>query len=210
MRTHIRKLEDAGHTRRAISLAAGLNEHTAAYIMRPETTCVSSYTANAILSVDPWATPVGFVPAIGTMRRLQALAALGWSARSVMERSGISEGSLHTIRRGERRYVEIATHRKVTAVYDALSMALPPETRASRATRAKAAKKEWPPPMAWDDLGIDDPAAEPDTGDRVPRRVAIAEDAAELLAEGYPIGVVADRLGVARSYVNQALREVSR
>lgn len=105
------------------------------------------------------------VDATGTRRRLQALAALGWSAREIAERHGLHRDTVRWWYRMPR--VERATAVKVAAWYDEMSMMLPPmetssERRSATTTRGQARAKGWPPPLAWDDDMIDDPNAAPD------------------------------------------------
>lgn len=96
------------------------------------------------------------LPAVGTVRRLQALAAVGWPAYELAARLGHTSGeSLLNITRRER--VERRTAEKITALYDELSMLPGP----SPTTRRRAAAKGWPPPLAWPDESIDNPAATP-------------------------------------------------
>lgn len=103
------------------------------------------------------------VPTIGTVRRVQALAALGWSVAEVSRRAGYDRSHLGLMmRRGSIRKV---TADRVAEIYDELSMSLPPETTraekidASRSRRI-ASSRGWLPPLAWQ--SIDDPNERPD------------------------------------------------
>jgi hypothetical protein len=102
------------------------------------------------------------VPTLGTRRRIEALASLGWTTSEVSRRAGYERSHLGlVVRRGALRQ---ATAERIAVVYDQLSMQRPPEiTRAEKidASRARriAAERGWPPPLAWDD--IDDPTETP-------------------------------------------------
>lgn len=102
--------------------------------------------------------------ATGTLRRIQALMALGWTARDIADHAGYSSHqSIHNLI-GEavrRDWVSPATAARIAAVYDELSMTPGP----SVITRTRAHAKGWPVPLAWDDghgpHGIDNRRATP-------------------------------------------------
>lgn len=95
------------------------------------------------------------VDATGTRRRVQALSALGWSQSYLGERFGVGVSAVQqwTV----SSLVQAKTATSVRRLYDELSMTPGPSARA----RGWAAKRGWPPPLAWDDDTIDDPAARP-------------------------------------------------
>jgi hypothetical protein len=97
--------------------------------------------------------------ATGSRRRLQALAAIGWSSLEVKEASGVSNGFLSAVRAGHHETLRPFFADKIAEAYDSLSMRVGPSTRA----RNLAQRKGWVPPLAWDDDEIDDPAAKPHT-----------------------------------------------
>lgn len=94
------------------------------------------------------------VPAVGTSRRLQALAAIGWSASEVASRVGTHPQLLLKIRAGEYGRVRLSTARRVAAVYELLSMR-PRSDRVGNIVRNRAARYGWVPPLAWDDVDAD-------------------------------------------------------
>lgn len=90
------------------------------------------------------------VDSIGTQRRAQALCAIGYSLSDQARRLGYPVSAYHrSMLRAER--VTAGRARAVRDLYDELAMTPGPSRRA----RLDAAKKGWPPPLAWDD--IDDP-----------------------------------------------------
>ncbi len=105
------------------------------------------YLNHAPLSVD----------ATGTRRRLQALAAIGWSLAEQSRRLGWHDSTAHSV--AARKWVWIETAEKVRALYDELAMTPGTNKRASN----DAARKGWPPPLAWSDEELDDPNATPAT-----------------------------------------------
>ena len=96
-----------------------------------------------------------WIPSTGTMRRLQALAVIGWSTAEIAARMGSHYRPLQKIRAGERECVHISTARRVYDVFEELCMRVR-DDRAARIVRFRAAANGWVPPLAWDDIDTDD------------------------------------------------------
>lgn len=92
------------------------------------------------------------VPARGAQRRLQALAALGWTFQDMAARLGCHRQSVHAILSEE--HILASRHRAVCALYDQLCMTVPEGGYATRARR-HAQRRGWLPPLAWDDIDLD-------------------------------------------------------
>lgn len=170
----------------------------------------------------------GRVPAVGSMRRLRALAVLGWPVSELAARVGMRVEQVSRIRRGGYGWSVLAsTARKVTACYDGLSMVPGPSTL----TGLRARRVGWVPPLAWEGVDMDDPAAVPDMGDEglpatscdwvvvelviagepVPRRCTdaeAAEVARRLRAKGMDVTLIAARLRSSTRRVRALLAEV--
>lgn len=99
-------------------------------------------------------------PPHGTIRRLQALCAIGWTNGQLGMRLGVSRSRVSNIIRNTRQGVLPETAKAVSALYDDLWDVIPVGTGANRA-RAAAARKGWVSPLAWDDDAIDNPNATP-------------------------------------------------
>lgn len=157
-------------------------------------------------------------PAHGTIRRLQALCALGWTHRQIGARLGVTPSRVSHIIRLTQDAVLIDTARRVADLYDQISMVVPAGRDASYARR-EAARKGWAPPLSWDDDTIDDPNAEPvglpGSGDdpagydesRIERRIAgdrsvklhkgeTAEVVRRLVADGWSLNAIRRHTGV--------------
>lgn len=119
------------------------------------------YFDRAVLDLPP-----RHVPKLGSVRRVHALQALGWSAEHLSQRLGHSRAYLNVaMNRNERRGIHQDTARKIAALYDELSMTFPPETHCTARQRRIAKERGWLPPLAWDEDAIDDPMVIPkDTG----------------------------------------------
>jgi len=211
-----RAAELSGVSTGAVSklLFGGPGNRAPAKRVRPE-------TAAAILAVPaaPSSLSAGsLVSAAGTRRRLQALVAIGWPQSQLAARLGVQPGNLGSML--AREHVRAGTARAVEILYDQLWSHPPSETdhrsriSASRA-RSYAQARGWPPPMAWDDDLIDDPAATPEPGwqrsARSSRRAAeLAEDAEELRRQGYSRQLIAERLGVTHAALEKAISRAAR
>lgn len=98
------------------------------------------------------------VSAVGSMRRLQALAYMGWSCLVIAEKIGTHYRGLNRLRDGGRERVMRSTHERIDRVFRELAMVEAPG-KSGRITRAHARARGWVPVVAWD--AIDDPRARP-------------------------------------------------
>src|SRR5674476_474843 len=109
--------------------------------------------------IDATAGVARTVPAVGTVRRLRALTAIGWPNREIASRLGCARACVDQMRFADpARTVRRTTADAVALIYTDLCMTPGPSVH----SRGRAARNGWPPPLAWDD--IDDPAATPDLG----------------------------------------------
>lgn len=219
VRAHLRALAAAGIGRRRVASLTGLSGSVISRITyggpgdRPPTARVRPATAAKILAVKPSLDSLGdkaVVDATGTRRRLQALVANGHSQARIGGRLGITPQNFTSTINGDR--VTAATARAVVRLYDELWNVPPDESTHRRriaASRARnvARAKGWPPPMAWDDDDIDDPAAGPaGVWQRTGSTRNAAEDVAEVLRWEGHADLAAARLGVAPGTVNTTMR----
>jgi hypothetical protein len=94
------------------------------------------------------------IDSTGTRRRLQALAAIGWTAQHIGDRMG-GFSARHVQMLLTRELVHRNTAGQVAEVFEELSGTPGP----SKITRSRAEAKGWAPPLAWDEGQIDDPRA---------------------------------------------------
>jgi hypothetical protein len=92
------------------------------------------------------------VDATGTIRRIRALQALGWTYAEMGQQCGRSENWAYMIPRSPQ--VTSTTASRMARVYEELCMVVPDGPYAER-TRRMARRKGWPPPLAWDDIDRD-------------------------------------------------------
>ena len=218
VRAHVAALQAGGMGWRRIAAAAGVANGAVARLLghgRPPRRRITPETAARLLAVRLHLAPAARVDATGTVRRLRALVAIGWSQNQLADRIGWTPTNFSTLIAGTRTQVAHQTATRVRALYEHLWDQHPPEAGRGRqdpAARARryAAQRGWGPPLSWDDDTIDDPAAEPYPSEpgrpahaSRPRRVDLAE-AAHLEQAGVHIGEIARRLGVRASSIERA------
>jgi len=226
-REHVRALARHGIGRRRAAELAGMSAGAMSRLLyggpgsRPPTRRIRPQTAAAILAIRPSAdlvAPYVLVGAAGTRHRVQALVAAGWSQAQLAGQLMTSPRHVGALLRQDR--VTAGTATAARELYERLWSQPPPEddhrTRIA-ATRARnyAAARGWAPPMAWDDDELDKPDGRPAEGwrrrDRTRRPSAeLAEDAAELFRQDYTHEQAADRLGVTKGALEQALYRAQR
>lgn len=99
-------------------------------------------------------------PAIGTTRRLQALACLGYSP-AVIAGTFCTGFQLETIRKGKTRGVTRAIAEHVRDFYGDHQDQPLPNITSTRQVRNTAKSRKWAHPLRWTDSTIDDPNAAP-------------------------------------------------
>ncbi|NUO36536.1 MAG: hypothetical protein HOQ27_15920 [Dermatophilaceae bacterium] len=223
-REHLRALAERASLS-SIAAQAGLAQSTVSRLNAGHHHTIDPRTARAILALDDDATPPtgrSKVRAVGTMRRLRALRALGYSLRDLSRVVDVTGQGISWICAGRTHWVHADVRDRVAAAYDLLSLKLPPartghQRGAAFRARRRAAEQGWLPPLAYDDDTIDDPAAEPDAaavrlGDA--RTAAETAEDVEWVLKHEPLTTaarLADRLGYADSDgVYAALRRAGR
>lgn len=208
-RTHIQRLHAAGWTQAQIARTANLAHRTIGSITSGAPT-ISNRTALAILNI-----PIGPAPddhrdvdATGTIRRLRALAAIGWSLTELGDRIGMYPTAIGNIARGQLDHVRATTAERVARAYRDMSRIPGPSQRAINEARNKG----WHGPLAWDD--IDNPTCQPEVEQADELAVKRNDRAADRRAEiehlasfNLPNHEIAARVGVALSTVNAIVRE---
>lgn len=130
-------------------------------VLDPSSESIRKVTAMRLMAVpvEPALKPVrgGFLPALGTMRRLRALIAIGYQKKELADALGMSLANLSRILTGERSYVSPETEVKVKELFDVWQM----HPKNNRRSILKAERRGWAPPFAWDEESIDDPKSRP-------------------------------------------------
>lgn len=123
--------------------------------------------AAAVLAVEPTLenlAPSTLISPLGTRRRAQALAAMGWPQQYLAEHIGMTPSNWAAML--ARPNVLVRRALAVRAMYDQLWNVDPAEHGATAVgiarARAHAAANGWAPVGAWNDEALDDPEAFPD------------------------------------------------
>ena len=152
---HLRNVLDSGRTRLDIAAESGVSDRAIRYILDGQTK-VQRPKALALLAVQPL-DEAARVDATGTIRRIQALAAVGWPIAWTAEKSGHSAGYLFAILAGQVPAVLSATARRLAALCREYGSRPGP----SEYARGIARRNGWHSLIAWDD-NIDNPTAKPE------------------------------------------------
>jgi hypothetical protein len=153
--------------------------------------------------------------ATGTIRRIEALVALGYTWENLDDYLGRQHG---TMSRRHHQWVTKGTRvnrpgaAQMAAMYDALSMKVPPDTYGSRRAKTRARRNGWLPPLAWDDDRIDDPTYRPSVSAvRPPRhRRNLLAEVAHLRSLGVSTHAAAQQLGVTVEAIERAEMRANR
>jgi len=219
VRQHILALQAADFTIVRISELAGLPFETVVGFVRAygisgyrkarKRRCTSEVAAK-ILAITPETARPGVVDATGTIRRIQALVAVGWPMEYLGPRVDLSARTTRALLHQTRVYGRTAD--AVARLFGDLKDAKPEkhgvERRIANRARAHGKRRNWAPPSYWVDRMdvIDDPHFEPMYG--ITRREIVAHDAGELMrVSGLDKVAAAERLGVSKSYIEHAFRE---
>lgn len=150
---HIQKLKAVGYTLNDIADRGGWTDGIRiSHLIRNPSPRILTSTAVRIYAIP--ATPQrqgrGYVSAKGTMRRLQALARIGYDTETIRAATGISRRTITYVRSGDYKRVTVNTAEKIRQFYLTADN-IGPSTR----TAQWAARNRWLPPAAWDDDTID-------------------------------------------------------
>lgn len=178
---------ERGATYQAIADAIGVSVSTPYHWLRNGPQVLTTPTIAAKIDTATLPQPVTH---IGVLRRLQALAWLGYSCGELARRAdgAINEQTLFEALASDRTLFHDRVRDAIVALYDALwdepVYDVPAEnaqyTGGRTRARNRALRNGWFPPMAWDD--IDDPAEQPSLGREGNRHKHEVDEAAVLRA----------------------------
>ena len=203
---HLRTLTDSGHTLRGIANQAKVSERAIHYILNGQTNVLRA-KALAMLAVQPL-TAAPRVDPTGTIRRIQALAAIGWPVVWTAEQTGYHYSYLFNIIAGRSHTVPRPVAQRFAALYREYSCRIGHSEHA----RAIARRNGWHSPLAWDD--IDNPDERPEQSapyeaapkyERDPDRIREIE---HLYLLGESPQQIAKQLGGNEKYIGDQLNTV--
>lgn len=201
--THIDTLTGYGLSHATIARDAGVQLSSVIRIAERLRATSKVRVATRILAVTWTPNPrQEMVLAIGALRRLQALAAIGWSQTAISDRTGVTRSVLNQLKYA--RTTSWETWVAIRDTYETLS-ATPATTGRLARVRGEALRRGWPAPLDWEGHNIDDPCViveahpyEPKSRiDEIREAAAVrAERVAELTALGLSAKEVAQRVGI--------------
>ncbi|QIP87595.1 LacI family DNA-binding transcriptional regulator [Streptomyces sp. Tu 2975] len=207
---HLKRLTAAGDSLTVIADQIGYSRSTLANIVSGRTRRVRSALADKILAIRPGKAMASnkSVPAIGSVRRLRALAALGHYLKDIAAAAGIDQSTASYVLNGHPETVQYDLALRIDRGYRQLGTRRGGSIRILR----RAEREQWAPPAAWDDDQIDDPNGTPDAGDSAEmNRDELAEyrrqEIAHLAAFNVPEHEIAQRLGMSPHYVHDLIRD---
>lgn len=212
-RQHVKELVDAGLSKRQICRLADIRRQEMADLTngRPHRgtgPCrqILRDKADRILAIEipgavhRIASPGQFVPIIGTVRRMQALVAIGYTQAWLCEQIGVAPSNgRYYFKPGLHSCITAAKARQIEQLFAQLQCTPGPSDRARRF----AAKRGWLPPFAWDEETIDDPADKPhlESGERL----GFVDRYNELRELGYNDHHIAAKLDIRLSSLERSL-----
>jgi len=221
IRRHVEKLRAAGVGARRIAELAGVSRRTISELRhaRPGRPGPSSQvlrtTAEKLLAVPlPDAmvrvlAPEQRIDSVGTVRRLRALVAAGYTQDYLAGRIGLTASNFASLLRSSR--CTARRHRDVVSLFVELEHTRGPSDLARR----RAERLGWALPFEWDEDALDDPAAEPIADARRGRPRSAEElerdrqEARELAAAGKGTAAIAHEFGVSTRTVERYLAAAS-
>jgi hypothetical protein len=217
VRRHILRLQRAGMGTDAIAAAASINKQSILEFLRPLPTQgrgrrqrTTAATAAKIMAVTVEDQTLGRIDATATLRRVQALVALGWPINHIARHAGLFDENAASIL--NRRFVYVSTAKAIEAAYEELRTKRPSRNGVSRphaqAARNRAARNRWAPPSYWDDPEhpIGDATFESRYG--ITSAQVMAEEARWLMKiSGLTQEQAAQRLNRSHSYIKNALHD---
>lgn len=156
LRNHLSTLFGAGWSLNSIAGVSGVAATTLSKVHRGDQLNVRPESISRVLAINPDALAdrtnrdgrEPFVARVGTVRRIQALMFLGWTAEAMREHCGMNTANLiHQ----QGRWVTRSTHDTVAAMYRDLCARPGPSVR----TANRARKNGYVGPAAWHNIDRD-------------------------------------------------------
>ncbi len=200
VRAHLLALRAAGIGNRRIGELSGVSRSALQKMSRnrpgtedPLRSNVWRSTANRILAIPLEVDNRGYgvrIDSTGSLRRLRALQAIGWTQTEIAHRIGWTLQNLNRYFISNPAMINRGTAVTIAKLFNELQLIPGPSERSRRHAR----KHGWAPPLAWDEDTIDDPAAKPDIGRN--EVVTFKERYTELRELGYHDLQIVSKLGI--------------
>lgn len=203
---HWEKLNAEGLSTRRICELAGISLQ-GIYMIKKRGR-VRIMNAQKILAVKSWGISEketsGYVPVLGTARRIQSLVALGYTFLYLSKEMHVAHDKVSQIAHMEQDHVTVDTAKKVAAVFDRLSGTIPEPSKPTSRSKNYARRMGWSPPLAYNN--IDDPNDIPNIGgDSV-----FVDQLEEAITLGWDDRKLAESLGLNKNTLQTRLRRLKK
>lgn len=163
---YLQMLQRSGLSIRCISERSGVSHFGISLILAGKRERVLAETARKLLSVKPdslnQAYDGALIPSTGTVRRLRALHAIGYTGSTLAGMLGAGHGDMvRVLLYGSQPKVRAATARRVAEIFRELQLKPVPPSRVTSRAINRAKSLGWALPLEWDEDAIDDPSALP-------------------------------------------------
>lgn len=209
-RDHCLDLMAAGMGCKTVAKEAGLSKGVIQRLIwgnpdRGPSKRITRAHSDAILATGLRVTDRYRVDALGTIRRLQALSAVGWKHELMAAWLDMSPKNFSRLIGGRQGYVAAWRARRTVDLYEQHWQG----PAGHPGPTARAAAEGWAPPLAWDDDALDDPDARPAPARRPgPHRDMHAY--ADLLDIGCTADEIAAHLGVSQMRARNTIQTRAR
>lgn len=212
VRQRLQEWVDQGYSQTQIGAAVGKQSGDISKLLHGQPTVAPSVAARILRSPGPTGTPMNArVDSTGTIRRGQALHAIGYPIYAIAEGIPMATNHLGRILDHEPAAVSAAVARGMAALYEKLRWQPGPSHRAPHNAR----RRGWHGPFAWDG-NIDDPTAKPE---RMPAYKPAAKyqrdpfrraEIEHLHGCGESVTFIAKKLGGNEKYIGDQLAAILR
>ncbi|MEU2426969.1 hypothetical protein ABZ619_39155 [Streptomyces sp. NPDC007851] len=197
VRAYVKQLMDSGLAAHRIATGSGVEPGLMRHLLYGDyrygvAKKIRKENAELIMAFRPTLddyTPTSVISSIGSRRRLQALATLGWTLRALAPRCRLSEGQLAYVMQSPTTSAAVAV--TIRDLYNELWHRSPDESEVkgyiTRRAKTIAARSGWHGPLAWDDDTIDDPKVRPRRGRKDDGGVDMAKVMRRLEGENLPL-----------------------
>lgn len=207
---HLVQLQRAGLSVGCISKCSGISAFGITLILRGRRQRVRADTAEKLLSVKPLdvlrSNDGDYIPSVGTVRRLRALYAIGYSGAVLAAGLGYDSDTVCRYLTGTKSLVRAFTARKVADMFDNLQVCPPPPSRSASRAINRARKLGWAVPLAWPEDRIDDPSARPYRPIELPE--GWLDEYEKLKSRGYTQKKIAALMGINSDSLRTRLRRI--
>lgn len=211
-RTHIETLYAAGMSLPVIAALANLHLEDVRRVRgpvgaRPAAVRIRPDTERAILAVELHFSRLpatALIPTLGAARRVQALRAIGWPAKNLCARVGMSEKGMSSLL--VQKHTQVVTHQRIAELYELLRDQNPLDHGVDPVIYHRgmgyAAARQWAVPAAWGDIDKDE---KPNRKIRAPRYLkgaagdrgrAVIDDTEHLASFGCTREEIVARVGI--------------